>query len=124
MKKIFKNLMAVAVVTVLFTSCVNENFDDPKSAECVDPSIVKNKEVADIYAVAINPAVVNGVSNSPIYTADDIIEAHVVSSDEGGNFYKKIYMQPTNGTKGFYVSIEGTNLYTKKLELNQLIFIR
>lgn len=124
MKKILKNLMAVAVVTILFTSCVNENFDDPKSAECVDPSIVKTKEVADIYAVAINPTVVNGVSNSPTYTGDDIIEAYVVSSDEGGNFYKKIYMQPTDGTKGFYVSLEGTNLYSKKLEPGRKVYIK
>lgn len=116
--------MAVAAVTVLFTSCVNENFDDPKTAECVDPSIVKTKEVADIYAVAINPVVVSGVSNAPTYTSDDIIEAYVVSSDEGGNFYKKMYLQPTDGSKGFLISLEGTNLYSKKLEPGRKVYVK
>jgi len=124
MKKIFKKLMAVAVVTVLLTGCVNENFDDPKSADCVDPSIIKNKEVADIYAVAINPAVVSGVSNALTYTSDDIFEAYVVSSDEGGNFYKKMYLQPTDGSKGFLISLEGTNLYTKKLEPGRKVYVK
>jgi hypothetical protein len=122
MKKIFKNLMTFAVVSILFTSCVNETFDDPKNGECVDPSIVKNKEVSDIYAIAINPT--GAIPNTPTYTANDIIEAHVISSDEGGNFYKKIYMQPTDGTKGFYVSLEGTNLYTKKLEPGRKVYIK
>ena len=122
MKKIFKNLMTFAVVSILFTSCVNETFDDPKNGECVDPSIVKNKEVSDIYAIATNPT--GTIPNTPTYTANDIIEAHVISSDEGGNFYKKIYMQPTDGTKGFYVSLEGTNLYTKKLEPGRKVYIK
>jgi hypothetical protein len=47
------------------------------------------------------------------YVPNDIIEAFVTSSDEGGNFYKSISLVSVDGTKGFSMPIDAYNLYTK-----------
>lgn len=45
------------------------------------------------------------------YTANEAIEGYVISSDEGGNFYQKIYIQSADGTQGVSVAIEEGNHY-------------
>ena len=106
MKNKIKNICIVIATAGLLTSCVNDTYDTPKFDDCVSPGLTKTKEVSQIYAVAINPVpnATTGIPNTPTYTADDIIEAYVVSSDEGGNFYKSMYFQPTDGSKGFNLS--------------------
>ena len=44
-----------------------------------------------------------------------VISGYVVSSDEGGNFYKEIYLQddPTNPTEGIKVMIDRRALHNK-----------
>jgi len=111
----------------LFSGCVNDTYDTPKfdANTCVDPGLIKTKEVAQIYAVAINPVpdAITGIPNTPTYTADDIIEAYVISSDEGGNFYKSMYFQPLDGSKGFNLSIDGKYLYTS-FEPGKKVFLK
>jgi hypothetical protein len=113
MKNIVKNSCILIVTLALFSSCVNDTYDSPKFGECVDPGLTKTKEVAQIYAVAINPVATppSVIPNTPTYTTDDIVEGYVISSDEGGNFYQSMYIQPTDGSKGFNISAEMTNIY-------------
>ena len=47
------------------------------------------------------------------YTANEAIEGYVISSDEGGNFYQKIYIQNPEGTQGISVAIEEGSHYTE-----------
>ena len=47
------------------------------------------------------------------YTADEAIEGYVISSDEGGNFYKKIYIQNADKNQGLSVAIDKSGLYTE-----------
>ena len=47
------------------------------------------------------------------YTNNDAIEGYVISSDEGGNFYKKIYIQNAEKTAGISVAINKSGLYTE-----------
>ncbi|WP_392447548.1 DUF5689 domain-containing protein [Capnocytophaga canis] len=47
------------------------------------------------------------------YAKDEAIEGYIVSSDEGGNFYKKLYIQNEEKTAGVAVSIDKTALYTE-----------
>ena len=61
------------------------------------------KTVADIKSIA--------TATATQYTSDDIIEAVVVSSDKGGNFYKKIYLTSLDGEIGFSLAINQTDLY-------------
>lgn len=116
MKNIFKNSVALVLISTLFTSCVDDSFNTPVEAACVSPSLTKTKEVAAIYALATNA--------TKIYTDDDAIEAYVISSDEGGNFYKSMYFQPTDGTKGFNFSVDEVNVYTKNLQPGKKVFLK
>jgi Family of unknown function (DUF5689) len=112
-----KNHILKVIISCLFiislTSCVKENYNDPNT-ECIDTVLVSNKNVEDIYntnnvTVPVNPY---GFSTSdPLLGENDIIEAYVTSSDEGGNFFKTVSFVSTDGTRGFSMSIDEYNLY-------------
>lgn len=125
MKNKIKNSGIILAFIVLFSNCVNDTYDTPK-LDCINPNLTKTKEVADIYTLAINPVVTapSVIPNTPIYLEDDIIEAYVISSDEGGNFFKSMYFQPTDGSKGFNLSIDETNLYTKNFQPGKKVFLK
>jgi Family of unknown function (DUF5689) len=118
MKNKIKNIVMLSFLSASVLSCVNDSFDNPLlTAECVSPSLTKTKEVQDIY----NATPFGG---TPQYTADDVIEAIVTSSDEGGNFFKTISLMSTDGTRGFSVSIDEYNLYTKNLQPGKKVFVK
>jgi len=54
----------------------------------------------------------------------EYLEAIVISSDEGGNFYKSMYLQPVDGSKGFNLSIDEVNTYTKDLQPGKRVFLK
>ncbi len=97
-------LLATVLFSTLF-SCINsDNYDAPNLAgECSDLTVTKT------------PQVIAATANSTAqkYIADDVIEAYITSSDEGGNFYKSISMVSVDGTKGFSMPVDAYNLYTK-----------
>lgn len=117
--KIILSLIAFGFLS----SCVNDTFEDPKAKDCISSGLVKNKEVADIYAIAINPTGVP-IPNTPTYPTDDIIEGYVVSSDEGGNFYQNMYVQPIGGGKGYNLSVDEGNVYNKGYEPGKKVFLK
>ncbi|HWS59546.1 MAG TPA: DUF5689 domain-containing protein [Flavobacterium sp.] len=126
MKKIFKNSFIIILSIGLFSGCVNDTYDTPQFGNCVDPGLTKTKTIADIYAIAKNPVATppSVVPNTPTYTADDIIEGYVVSSDEGGNFYKSMYVQAVDGSKGYNLSVDEVNLYTKNFNPGKKVFLK
>lgn len=99
--------------SIFLSSCVKENYGEPTS-ECIDTVLVSNKNVEDIYqtnniAVPANPY---GFSaTDPTLGSNDVIEAYVTSSDEGGNFFKTVSFVSTDGIRGFSMSIDEYNLY-------------
>lgn len=103
MKKI-KFLTVIALAT-LVTSCItSDEYSAPDlSGNCTD--LVVTKQVQDITNVA--------TSTPTLYEENDIIEAYVTSSDEGGNFYKSISLQSLDGTKGFSMPVDSYNLFNK-----------
>lgn len=100
---IFKSILLLALSTSVLTSCANDDYGVP-SVECQDANLTATKTVADIKNAATTTAT--------LYTEDDIIEAVVVSSDKGGNFYKKIYLTSLDSEIGFSISINQTALYS------------
>ena len=112
--KNIKFLLTAALATTLF-SCVNtDNYGAPDlSGKCTDLPVTK--QVAAVKAMA--------TSTAQQYTNDDVIEAYVTSSDEGGNFYKSISMVSTDGVTGFTMPIDAYNLYTK-YEPGRKVFIK
>lgn len=113
MKKI--TLILTAVLLAGLTGCVNSDYYEAPdlSGECT--SLPVTKTVPQIISM--------GTTTAQQYTADDVIEAYVVSSDEGGNFYKSISLVSTDNTVGFSMPVDAYNLYTK-YEPGRKVYIR
>jgi hypothetical protein len=103
------------MILALFAACVNNSFEEPVN-NCIDPSLTKTKEISAIYAKA--------KSTTAMYTEDDIIEAVVISSEAGGNFYKSMYFQALDGSKGFNLSVDETNTYTKHFQPGKRVYLK
>ncbi|WP_445714438.1 DUF5689 domain-containing protein [Flavobacterium sp.] len=103
--KNLKLILTTAVFATL-TGCVNgDDYGTPDlSNDCITE--IANKEVSEILAMATT-------NNPVVYTTNDVIEAYVTSSDEGGNFYKSISFVSVDGANGFTMSVDDYNLYTK-----------
>jgi hypothetical protein len=119
-------LIATLALGFLTAGCVNDTFSPPKSADCVDPSITKTKEVSEMYAASPSNGTTLIYHNLDINGQEipDYLEAIVVSSDEGGNFYKSMYLQPVDGSKGFNLSIDEVNVYTKDFQPGKKVFLK
>jgi hypothetical protein len=104
MKNIFLNSF-FGISLFIITSCSTE-VEMPKLV-CTQPDFTVNKTVEKVYELSNNTA--------KQYLYDDIIEAYVVSSDEGGNFFKTISLQTIAAAKtpaiGFSVPIDASNTY-------------
>lgn len=101
-----KNLkfLALAFAATFFAGCVNDDFKDPDfSGTCTD--LTATKTVQQIAALA--------TASYVKYESEDIIEAYVTSSDEGGNFYKSLSLVSVDGQQGFSIPIDDYNLFTK-----------
>lgn len=99
-----KSILCIALTSVVFTGCVNDDDYAIPSLDCVDQAPAATKTVAEIYAQA--------TATATLYNDNDVIEARVVSSDKGGNFYKIIYMVSLDGTRGFSVAVNQSDLFT------------
>ncbi len=104
-------LMAVG----LFTGCVEDDDFGIPNLDCNDPGLTATKTVQDIFDVS--------TQNATQYTDDDVIEGYVVSSDEGGNFFKNVSIQTLDGSLGFSVAIDVTDLYTE-FEPGRKVYIK
>ncbi|MFH6998038.1 DUF5689 domain-containing protein [Flavobacterium sp. FlaQc-57] len=93
-------------LSLLFICSCNNEIETPK-LECTQPNLTVNKTVEKIHELS------GTVAKQYVY--DDIIEAYVVSSDEGGNFFKSISFQTLATAKfpaiGFSVPVDASNTY-------------
>lgn len=110
---ILKSVFFVALTAGTFASCVNDDDYAVPTIDCTETSLVANKEVEDIPASATLKQ----------YTADDVIEAYVTSSDEGGNFFKSISMQTLDGSKAFSVPVDVTSTFVS-FQPGRKVFIK
>ena len=112
MKKI-KLIFGLAIAASI-VSCVNsDDYGTPDlSEECFDLTVTKT--VQDITSTS--------TSTYQQYLGEDVIEAYVTSSDEGGNFYKSISLVSLDGLVGFSMPVDAYNLYTK-FEPGRKVFV-
>ena len=116
MKSTFlKSILFVALSAGFATSCVNDDDYETPDLVCEDPGLVANKTVQEVFDAA--------TATPTLYTADDVIEAYVVSSDRGGNFFKTLYLQSTDNALGFSVLIDYAN-YATIVQPGRKVFIK
>lgn len=116
--KNIKLVLTTALLTTLF-SCVNgDDYGTPDlSGEC--EQLTANLLVSDVLSSAnASLQMYENVDEN----VEDIIEAYVTSSDEGGNFYKSISLVSVDGSQGFTIPVDAYNLYTK-FEPGRKVFI-
>ena len=100
-----KNLIVKSVfytfLATSFVSCVNDDDYNVPALGCTETTLVKTKEVSQIPASATIAQ----------YTAYEVIEAYVTTSDEEGNFFKSISFQTLDGTRAFSVPVDVTSTF-------------
>lgn len=101
--RFLKSILFLAFPAMMLTSCVNDDDYSVPNLVCNEPNLTVTKTVAEIRATA--------TATATQYTADDIIEGRVVSSDRGGNFYKVIYLNSLDGTQSFSVAVNQTDTW-------------
>jgi len=115
--KIFKILPVVALMAA-FSGCVNDDVYNAPDTSGLCTDIPVTAQVSEVFTPAL-PAYPNFVQ----YTEDDVIEAYVTSSDEGGTFYKSISMVSLDGTMGFSIPVDNYNLYNM-YEPGRKVFVK
>ena len=105
MKKgnIFFNYLILFICFCTIYSCVKSDDFDTPDIICND-NLTVTKTVSDIFNIATTTATK--------YAFDDVIEGYIVSSDQNGNFFKNIAVQTLDGSLGFNIPIDQTDLYT------------
>ena len=122
MKNYIKTIAVTALLSAAITGCNNnDDYNTPESViTCTEPGVTANKTVAEVVAA----------TNSSVrqYTADDVIEAYVTSSDERGNFFKIVSLQtlPRDGSApiGFSVAIDANTLFGHGFYPGRKIYVK
>lgn len=101
-------LILASLVAATFFGCSNSDYytSPDLSGECSD--LTPTRTTQEVLGLINN----NLQQFGPAFD-NDIIEAYVTSSDEGGNFFKSLSLVTTDGTQGFNIPIDTYNLYTK-----------
>lgn len=101
---IFKSFLFITLSIGILSGCVNDDDYSIPALECVNPDIMVNKTVQDIY---------NQARVAPVqYTSNDYIEAYIVSSDKRGNFFKTLHLQAVDNSIAFTILADYSNLAT------------
>lgn len=119
---ILKSIFIIAISAGMLTSCVNDddyNTPDLSQVNCIEAaSLTPTKTIQEIFAIA------SAANGSPVKYADnDIIEAYVVSSDKGGNFFKTIYLESADKSIAFSASIDYAN-YSSLYQVGRHVYIK
>jgi Family of unknown function (DUF5689) len=111
-------LILTSLVVATFLGCSNSDYyaTPDLSGTCTDLTATRT---ADEVSGLIN----NSLQQFGPAFDNDIMEAYVTSSDEGGNFFKSLSVVSVDGTKGFSIPIDTYNLYNR-YEPGRKIYIR
>lgn len=131
MKNILYSALVFALLTVSFSSCVDDTDYDTPQINCEEPQIDASaittiENVKQIWA-AENPGYsdrnlvefVDETAN-PIY-----VSGYVTSSDKTGNFYKEFFIQddPTNPTHAIKIASNLRSSYTK-YDIGRKVYVK
>lgn len=92
MRTIFKSIIYISFASLLVVGCAkNDDFTTPDVNQCDEPQLKANKSIEDIFKVSSKD------TKQYTSTTQDVISGVVVSSDEGGNFYRDVYIETVDG---------------------------
>jgi hypothetical protein len=121
MKKIFFTSGLLLALTIgLFSGCASDDHYEVPADNLVTYELPVTRTVASINSIA---------TGTPVqFTADEVIEAYVTSSDAQGTFYKSISFQtiPTDGSNpiGFSVPVNVTTLFGEGFTPGRKVYIQ
>ena len=109
MKKILLAILPIA----LSVSCSKvSGFDTPDTAALAAEQVAKAKAFSG-RTISYEALRAKATTSFATYEENDAFEGYVISSDEGGNFYKKIYVQAADKSGTIAVSIDKKGLYAE-----------
>ena len=119
--RITRMFLIVGITSALFSCVKTDDFDSPEAVE-VDDSF--NGTITSISAIKGN----YNPETGDIYTfqnSDTYIEGYVISSDEAGNFYKKLIIQDKASapTSGIQILLDETALF-QSYEFGRKIYVK
>lgn len=131
MKKFNLNPIAVFLVSlVLLTGCVeDDNFDVPTGIAGITEYPNADAQFNSLSAVLGNFGTGNGdpvtYEEASTTVTEKYTEGYVVSSDEGGNFYKQLVIQdaPENPTAAIVVQVDKNPMFTQ-YEFGRKVYIK
>lgn len=106
MKTIFKSILYLSFAGLVLGGCAkNDDFSYP-DVSCNEPNLTVTKNISDFYSISSS-------ENAQQYTGDDVISGIVVSSDEGGNFFRELYIVNEENTFAAKIGADISNSYAK-----------
>lgn len=121
MKKIIlKSGLLLSLAIVLFSGCASDDHYTTPENTLTTYELAVTRTVASVNSAA---------TGTPVqFTADDVIEAYVTSSDAQGTFYKSISFQtiPTDSSNpiGFSVPVNATTLFGEGFTPGRKVYIQ
>lgn len=112
MKNKLKNLFLCSLLSVVISSCIKEEYDEPP----VNIPTVNFKANTTIQQLK---AIYSG--GLDLINDTIIIQGIVISSDEHGNIYKSLFIQDSTG--GIMIALDRTNLYTT-FKIGQKVLVK
>lgn len=111
-------LILTSLVVATFLGCSNSDYytTPDLSGTCTDLTATRTAD-------EVSGLITNSLQQFGPAFDNDIMEAYVTSSDEGGNFFKSLSVVSVDGTKGFSIPIDTYNLYNR-YEPGRKIYIR
>lgn len=101
---ILKSFLFLAISAGIMSSCVNDDDYQTPELNCVEPNLAATKTMQEVFDLA--------TASPVLYTENDIIEAYVVSSDKGGNFFKTLHVQSAENDIAATILIDYANAST------------
>ena len=105
MKTTIQYLVSIFLFASTFYSCVqDDDYEIPSIENCSEVAIPTTKTIQEIYD--------NATSTVTQYPNQDVLEAYIVSNDQAGNFFKRLHFQTLDGSRGFSMPVDVSDLYT------------